>query len=351
MFIEDAKRKTLRAVLEQLFQEPAVFQTFIFEECEQRNLYDFARRDATMVDLRSAVITDALKHEWLDVLLAALRGIAGPDVKKRLDSIGTIEEIREARFFDACEADRYPLVDRADLRNALRDVAAEDGPRILLVRGDRHSGKSHTLHHLRHVARQLEVPLAEIQFRLYSPIDHKLLGGIIAAAAQLQIPDYFDEKHWTMSFLNWLGPELASRQRRLWIAIDDFEAEYLNNVPLDRDARFFIVNLADRVGGAMPDARLFLINYDEEAKLPDSAKPRIVDENTPVITDADLVRFFVAFARDHVPLQDDAETAKKAVARAKAVQNAMNPAPHERLKSMRDEVMRECGDIRKRGTL
>jgi hypothetical protein len=350
MFLELTKRQTLLAVLEQLFREPGALQTFLRDKCGH-DLYQFGPAGGTMVDFRSAVVADAVDHEWLDMLLQALIEVAPPQARKLLDTVGTIEEIREGRFFDACEHDRYPLVNRSGLRTSLREVAKDDGPRILLVRGERRSGKSHTLYHLRHVAAKLGIPLAEIPLRDYAelPIDPKVLGGIIAARLEWKIPDHLDEKRWTLSFLNELEPLIAPpKQRRIWIAIDDFEPEYLKHVPLDPAVRSFIVHLAARIGGAASNARLFLINYDEEVNLPDSARPRMIDDSTRRITDEDLVRFFASYRRERLPLADPVEAANDAAIRAKRVKKAMRAATgNERLKAMRNEVRKQCDEIDK----
>jgi hypothetical protein len=267
-------------------------------------------------------------------------------MRAKLDSIGTIEEIREARFHDECYVNQYPLVNRKNLRARLRTFTGAKGPRILHVRGDRYSGKSHALLHIRHIAHTLGIPLAEIELRKWAtgeeirPYD---LGLAIADAVTLALPSHLDAKasRWAVNFMNWIVPQLDAARKRLWIVFDDFEAEKLK-YPLPESLYDFIQLLAEKVA-ATPAMRLFLINYDQT--LPHQVKPSIATDDVPAITQKDLGDFFFDFYAAHVPDADLATAEKESIARARRVYAKMNADAASRLEAMRDALIEECSEL------
>lgn len=343
MLLPYEKRRVLLEVLEAMFSQLDDFRTFLKDNVNKRLDEIYVGDLATA---RSRVLDRAEEQEWLIDLLEGLHAVAGDEAREKLDSIGTIEEIREARFHDDCYVDQYPLVDRKDLRRRLRAFTGPKGPRILHVKGTRHSGKSHALLHIRHVARTLGIPLAEIELRKWAtgeeirPYD---LGLAIADTATLTLPSHLDPKasRWAVNFMNWIGPQLDAARKRLWIVFDDFENEKLR-YPLPESLYDFIQLLAEKVA-ATPAMRLFLINYDKT--LPSQAKPSIVTDNVPTITEKDLGDFFFDFYATQVPDADLATAEQESVARARRVYAKMDSDPAMRLETMRDALIEECNQI------
>lgn len=343
MLLDRHQRKKLDLVLARRFPTIDLLGLFLSDELG-RNLEEIAT--GPLPQRRHAMIRDAEAAEWTVELIEALHRVVGPDGKAQLDSLGTIAEIQEARFHDECYVDRYPLVNRASLRAKLRAAVKADGKRILLIRGDRYSGKSHTLTHLRHIARSLEVPLAEIPLLRYATgkeVEPEDFGPPIANALKVQYPDHLDKKaaRWSVNFLDWLAGQLGPRQP-LWVAIDDFEIEKLR-VALPSPVEEFIKMLAENVAERMTSARLFLINYDKD--LPSKVRPHLERDGVPAITDQDLVAFFVYFYRDHLPDTDEAVIATDAVARAARVRAKIQSDPATRLETMRDALIEECAGL------
>lgn len=337
------QRKVLLEVLTGMFSQLDDFRTFLINKTG-RHLDMIAVGDLATV--QSKVVVDAEEKEWLLELFEALHETAGAGMKAKLDSIGTIEEIREARFHDDCFVNQYPLVNRKDLRARLRTFTGGKGPRILHVRGTRFSGKSHTLLHIRHVADTLGIPRAEIELRKWAtgeeirPYD---IGLTIAAAVPLSLPAHLDANasRWAVNFVNWIGPQLDVARKRLWIVFDDFETEKLK-VPLPESLYDFIQLLAEKVA-ATPAMRLFLINYDKT--LPSQVKPSIATDQIPAITEKDLGDFFFDFYATQVPDADLATAEQDAIVRARRVFAKMQTDTALRLESMRDALIDECTEI------
>ncbi len=341
-------RKILLDVLATMFSQIDDFRTFLKNNVGKR-LDEIST--GHLATARSDVIDDAEEKEWLIALLEALHAEAGPGAKEKLNSIGTIEEIKEARFHDECYVDQYPLVNRKDLRARLRKFTKTTGPRILQINGTRYSGKSHTLMHIRHVARSLGISLAEIELRKWATgeeIRAYDIGITIADAVPLTLPPHLDAKasRWAINFLNWLVPQLDTKRRRLWIVFDDFEAEKLK-YPLPESLYDFIHEIAEKTVKSQA-VRLFLINYDRA--LPNLVKPTLETENVPTITEKDLGDFFLYFYNDFVSGVDLAAAEKDAVTRARRVFTRMNGDAAARLESMRDALTEECNELLKEGT-
>ena len=337
------QRKTLLDVIASMFSELENFRTFLRDRAGRQldTIYVGDLKNA-----RSKVVEDAENNEWLLDLFEALHQVAGPQAKAKLDTIGTIEEIREARFHDDCYVNKYPLVNRKQLRARLRTFTGANGPRILNVKGDRYSGKSHALLHIRHVAHTLGIPLAEIELRKWAtgeeirPYD---IGLAIADAVMLALPPHLDPKasRWAVNFMNWIGPQLDAARKRLWIVFDDFEPEKLQ-YPLPQSLYDFVQLLAEKVA-ATPAMRLFLINYDKS--LPNQVKPAIAIESVPPITEKELGDFFLEFYENYVPDADLTLAEQESIARAQRVAARMAAEPELRLETMRDALIAECAEL------
>lgn len=340
------QRQTLLEVMAARFTQLADFRTFLMNETG-RVLDTLAT--GTLENVQSGVVDKAEEQEWVVELVDALHGVVGPEAKARLETITLVETIRSGAFYDECYVDPYPLVNRKDLRAQLRSFSAAAGPRILHVKGNRYSGKSHALLHIRHVATTLGIPRAEIELRKWATGDEIRpydLGLTIADAVPLPLPSHLDAKasRWSVNFMNWIGPQLDAARKRLWIVFDDFESEKLK-YPLPDTVYDFVQLLAEKVA-ATPSMRLFLINYDKN--LPSQLRPSIASESVPAITEQDLGLFFFDFYLNHAAA-DPPTAEQESIKRAQSVAARISADPALRLETMRDAVLEEVDKILGRG--
>lgn len=344
LVLERDQRQILLGVIEQLFQSVDQFGAFL--ATLGQNLEEIVKGNLEVS--RVMVVDRAERREWLIDLIKALRQEAGAALKAELDKIGTIEEIEEARFYDDCYPNGEPLVNRRELRAKLRSAGGDDAKRILLVKGDRYTGKSHALRHIRHVSTKLGIPLAEFALREYAtgeevrPYD---FGPAIADALGRPLPQHLDAKvsRWSLNFLNWLGYQVAPNRDRLWLVFDDFEKEKLK-VVLPDSIYEFIQMLADRVAGRLASVRLFLINYDRE--LPGEVSFHLDREDVPGIHEDDIADFFLDFYRDYLPPTDIQKAATDSAERARVVAAKMAVDPATRLDVMRKALRVECETLK-----
>jgi hypothetical protein len=341
------QRKIVLDVLKQFVSVDAL-AAFLFDKLT-RVLNDIV--DDNLHVSRSAVVRDAERAEWILDLIQALDEVSTPPLKAKLATIGTIEELREERFFDDCYPKGEPLVDRAELRKNLRAAQAEDAKRILLIHSDRrYSGKSHSRRHIRHVATTLGIRLAEIEMRGYAAgeeVQPSDFGPEIAFALDQPLQAQLDPKmaRWSINFLAWLEKKLAAADdNRLWIVFDDFEKEKLR-VSLPDSVHEFIQLLAERVANRLFGVRLFLINYD--GVLPSELGFQLVRQPVPEIQEKDIAFFFLDFYRNHLPPTDREAAALDSAQRARAVMARIRKE-EKPLESMRGALREECDALKEK---
>jgi hypothetical protein len=342
MLLDLDQRKIVLAVLAELFTTRDELGTFLTDELG-KNLDEITTGNLEVA--RSDVLKKAEARGWTVDLIKALHQLNVPGASLQLNRIGTIQEIQEARFFDACYIDHYPMVNRRKLRDKLRTVVTEQSRRIMVVKGQRHGGNSHTVRHLRHIAGRFGIALAEFPLISYATgeeLEPRDFGIEIAQALNRTLPQHLDAKpsRWSINFINWLASQ--SDAERLWIVFDDFEKDKLK-VALPETIYDFIRLLCEGVANRIKGVRLFLINYDRS--LPNEIAFQIDFEDVPGISEEDLVDFFLDFYRDHVQPADLEAAAKDAAERARAVVSKMPADPADRLHRMRDALTAECEQL------
>jgi hypothetical protein len=330
-------QKIVNDVLKQLYASYEELEAFLMR-VTTTPLADISARDALEV-VRWRIIRAAQNKGWMEDLLNELRADAKGNALAQLDELGTMEELKEGPFAD-CFVDGDPLVDREPLRTKLRDATTDHAKRILIVRGNRYTGKSHAVRHIRYVCSRLGIPLADIALRDYRKrpgmdVGPTVLGEKIAAALDKDFP-LLDgkEARWSINFVDWVGRQIKPTRASLWIAIDDFESEKFNNVELPDATHEFIQILAEQIADRLPSVRLFLINYERD--LPNEVTYHVHEDKTPVITEEDLVFWFLDYYRNYKPQVTPEDAAAEAAKRARAVFTDMNALdPKDRLTSMR----------------
>lgn len=348
MWLVIEHQNIVNGVMKQLYGSYEELEAFLMR-VTTTPLAEISARD-TLEIVRRRIIQAAQRKGWTEQLIEELRADAPANALAQLDQLGTIEELEEGPFAH-CFADGDPLVDREPLRTKLRDATSEHAKRILIVRGNRHTGKSHAVRHLRYVCSRLGIPLADIPLRDYRKrpsieVSPTLLGEKIAAALDKDFPALDGkEARWSLNFVEWIGRQIKPTRMSLWIVVDDFESEKFNNIELPDATHEFIQILAEQIADRLPTVRLFLINYEKE--LPNEVMYHVHEDKTPMLKEEDLVFWFLDYFRDHKPHLTPEQAAREAATRARTIFNEMNAKDASmRLEAMRGALRAEVDAIR-----
>lgn len=341
MLAGDLRAKLLE-VFEKHFSKRDIFIAFIIETTNI-NLEETV--DGGLAVARTAAL-DAMDNEDARRVIEKLktRLAAGTETRGILDSIVIPPPAAAVDHFQFLYVGNQPFINRGELRAGLRAISRDDGPRILVVHGDRFSGKSHTREHVGHLAGRLGFRYVEIALLEYSggspeeeirPYD---IGLAIADQMGLTLPQHLDPKatRWSQNFLNWLVGQLDQKNQRWWIVLDDFEEDKMK-VP--RAIYEFIDLLATRIFGPLNRLRLVLISYERE--LPPVLRMIVQRERVKLITDEDLLQYFIDFYRAFVPAADPDAAGDALAERIRRIRERMNCEPALRLFEMRAAVQAE----------
>ena len=220
--------------------------------------------------------------------------------------------------FGACRlGGTQVMVDRDDLRDALREMATPMGSRILLLEGDSNTGKSHAQYLLTYLQQSLAqfklvlVDLARDAQNLAEPLHAEHLGGRIAAQMRVTPPTAPTEKQrakWVLEFCDHLqalsgGDEL----QQWWIMIDHFDKVLLPKATVD-----LVKELAFRITTTLPAFRLILIKYGHE--FDKDVRNFLLTRTMKQVTQADLTAFFHRASQDYGRIPD-ADKVAQAVAK------------------------------------
>jgi hypothetical protein len=272
-----------------------------------------------------------LVHEAIDASseFSAMLDAAAPEYPSfaKLRAAAAAPSNGGVSIFDTCYFKRRPLVDRAGLRQSLRYLHGDDddAARILIVRGDRYSGKSYTSDFIHHLGTHLGFRTRRVKLLEQTAEKKELTPQMLADAivAEMKLPaDLPNVEHdsvawWKTYWLDALAKNLYGSEETWWIVIDDFPQVNVSDAVYE-----FIDAMARKVDESLDSLRLILIGFDRE--LPEELEPVIEIERTQPITDVHLVDYFAQFLRDHVSAID-AEAAPQVIANAvKVVRDEMS---------------------------
>ncbi len=162
-----------------------------------------------------------------------------------------------------------PFVNRDDFRKYLKELpSATGGRRIIVVRGNTLSGKTHSIR----LANQCH-PSSQIIYVDAKDFqqDGELLDSLKLAVCldnhKNPLPPSYDhtkERENETTLMMWLQANLKERNELLWIIVD-----HCNGPAITDAARRLLALLAERVEkGALPNVRLILIDFDHINLLP-----------------------------------------------------------------------------------
>ena len=211
------------------------------------------------------------------------------------------------------------MVNRKPLRAAVEELNDRQGRRILVIRGDSRSGKSHSLQLITFIADMVGGftvvpvdldPRQDTQTRRVIGA-HDLASRLVSLCGYgIPIPEPPSDRQWS-KWVTAFGDEFAKlanvEPAPRWIVIDG-----MNKVLLDQSAVDLIQDLASRVYSALTRLRLVLVGYEQS--LPALVLPYIQEEKVARISDADLLEFFV-LARQELNKHADEDAVAEVVAR------------------------------------
>ncbi|HVE71074.1 MAG TPA: hypothetical protein VNI54_06875 [Thermoanaerobaculia bacterium] len=249
--------------------------------------------------------------------------------------------------------DSRPFVNRIPLRETLPDLVAGLS-RILVVKGDPQSGKTHTASLIRAVAKNVGFEVANVnliryaQSRDVTPMD---IGEELAHVMNLgKPPDHGNEllARWILSYSAWFEGQVRAREAAAtaagetmptwWIIIDGFQS-----ISVPPPVHDFVDELCARVSETLPHLRVVLISYTRD--LSPDVEPLLSVDETGEITSDHLTRFFFEFYREHKP--QAANVGDRASSHAAQVVSIMKAATAAPIAAMGRELVVRCKKILK----
>jgi hypothetical protein len=181
------------------------------------------------------------------------------------------------------------FLNRQQLRQALRELSAPQGRRILIVKGPPGSGKTYTREYVYDVtfsSPNNRVIYADIDAGIQEPADLVQAVSLQMGHGLGTIPVIGDSSgtREALILVNWLVSRMTTnRALKWWLILDGFEK------PLEPAMRVFLENLIRRF--AKEDVRLILLNYRFDLS-PDLTDQTII-ENIGPISRADIEAFVI----------------------------------------------------------
>jgi hypothetical protein len=248
-----------------------------------------------------AAVKDAAATGWLMPLIAAVRAEVPDDTEFQQieQEFAMFAPPAGMDFFDMCRlSGGHVMIDRTELREALRDINNPVGKRILIIKGNDKSGKSHSVQLISYVyqmqgAFTLVTVDLEDRKRLSGstkPVDPLYLADRIVAQlpGDFNLPDPPRDAQWANWVIKFCDTFQKYGLRNLdthWIVIDSF-----NNVPLEQAAFDLVKELARRINVTLTNFRLVLIGYTES--LPSTVLPIVAEDTIIPIDENHLIEFF-----------------------------------------------------------
>lgn len=255
--------------------------------------------------------------------------------------------------FDALRIFGEAMFDRSEFRTKLKGLQSDGGAPVLVVHGERYSGKTWSVRLISHVVNRTQgvtmvlVDLAEYEGKV---VDAAKLGELIAAESGLgegPEPNEEMDSQWIRQFCNWFGREAKGKGDGWWIVID-----HLEKVLLGQGATNFLHGLGRNIPMAMPMVRLIVLSYHDPASLAVGIG-RIERDEVPKMT-IDQIREWLAnfFAAEFLARQREAGVVPdlqalqpKVAQSAEAVLSRVTDRSPKRLVQMGDALRDELAQV------
>ena len=194
-------------------------------------------------------------------------------------------------------ARRY-FIDRKDLREALKELRSADGPRVLVVNGERVSGKSYTNELISFLSERTpknKTIYMNLDKYVFEAPNLTEMIGLQMGMDTTKIPQQQDEQkaRWVQRLVGWILARVVNPgDTTYWFVFDGFREKTL--LPETRD---WIDELALQAETNVPQCRVVLLNYQES--LPFQISDFVSREEIKPIGRDELIDFFGQLNRDH----------------------------------------------------
>jgi Effector-associated domain 1 len=241
-------------------------------------------------DVIPAVIRKADSGGWLRKLLDEALELQGDRQQLRAlkTDLETMMIIEPDSPFDAMRIFGDAMFDRADLRARLRGLQSDAVAPVLVVYGERYSGKTWSTRLISYVAsKNSDVNLVLVDMEPYAgkPVDAALIGRLIAQESRFKRPPRPNEEQdaqWNRQYFSWLAQKAGQVGGTWWIVID-----HLEKVALSQSAKDFLCGLGREIPTRAPMVRLVILSYHEPDEL-EAAVGRVETEHVPILSLAQL---------------------------------------------------------------
>jgi len=144
----------LKAALGRIYSAPNRIDVVLSRVGQSYNLLE--KGNLSYAENIVSIIQIAATEGWLMQLISeVLVDVQNPDVKQIQQELRPVAAAAVSNAFHVCRlTGSYVMIDRTDLRKFAEDMARPNGKRLLVVRGPRRSGRSHTLQLLSYVEQQ-----------------------------------------------------------------------------------------------------------------------------------------------------------------------------------------------------
>jgi Effector-associated domain 1 len=200
------------------------------------------------------------------------------------------------------------FINRRGLRQALKELGTPDGPRVLVVTGERATGKTYTHEMISHLASRIQGHRPPVYVDLdvyqYKPVElAEAIGHRMGRPDIDTIPKQYDDQspRWNEKLCDWLVGGVTRDQPNIWwFVLDGFRKKTALPEMVD-----FIEKLAVLVERSVTRLRLVLLNYTQ--LLPDNIDSVVGRDRIEPIGRSDLESFFQQISRERAQPYDDEE--------------------------------------------
>lgn len=300
------------------------------------SLYKLSR-DGNLVDRITEVVQWTIsKSRERELYDAAVAGSPTSVTLKNLEpQVPPQPRFAGVDHFEICYPRYKPFINRRELRKAIRRLARNDGPRVLVIDGMPSTGKSHSRFYIQYVAERCNFAVVDIDLRTAYQglaLDADKIATDIAIQMDFGKPTKSDEQPPRRSqiFCNWLTAKLRNSPATWWILIDHCD------VPLPSDVIDLLDVLAERTEKSWRNVRLILVSNAVDVPLLVNKRPE--RERVAAIDQVHVTEFLIEF-RQQIGLADDDAEVQRAL---REIMQRVDPDSPYRAQMIGDAAEEQC---------